>query len=55
MLVNLPKLLAKQRNVSAKTNLSKLQNYGNSLDDIIGKIRYVTTELNKLVEKNRIA
>ena len=38
-----------------ENNLSKWKKYGNSLDDIIGKIRYITTQLNKLVVKERIA
>ena len=55
MLDNLPKLLTKQRNVSAKTICQKSKKYDNSLDEIIAKNCYVTTELNKLAVKDRIA
>ena len=34
--------------------MSQLKKYDNSLDDIIGKICYVATQLNKLVVKDRI-
>ena len=43
MLVNLPKLLTKLKNVSAKNDFSKLKKYDNRFDEIIVKVRYVTT------------
>ena len=44
----LTKAINKIEKCFSKNDLSKLKKYDNSLDDI-GKIRYVTTELNKLV------
>ena len=38
-----------------RNDFSKLKKYDNSLDEIIPKICYVTTELNKLVVTDRIA
>ena len=51
----LTKTINKIEKCFSKNDLSKLKKYDNSLDDIIGKIRYVTTELNKLVVEDRIA
>ena len=51
----LTKAINKIEKCFSKNDLSKLKKYDNSLDYIIGKIRYVTTELNKLVVENRIA
>ena len=51
----LTKAINKIEKCFSKNDLSKLKKYDNSLDDIIGKIRYVTTELNKLVVEDRIA
>ena len=51
----LTKFINKIEKCFSKNHLSKLEKYHNSLDDIIGKTRFVTTELNKLVVKDRIA
>ena len=51
----LTKAINKIEKCFSKNDLSKLKKYDNSLDDIIGKIRYLTTELNKLVVEDRIA
>ena len=50
----LTKAINKIEKCFSKNDLSKLKKYDNSLDDI-GKIRYVTTELNKLVVEDWIA
>ena len=51
----LTKAINKIEKYFSKNHLTKLEKHDNSLDDIIGKIRFVTTELNKLVVKDRIA
>ena len=50
----LTKTINKIEKCFSKNNFSKLKKYDTSSDEIIMKICYVTTELNKLVVKDRI-
>ena len=50
----LTKTINKIEQCFSKNNFSKLEEYGNSLDEIIVKVRNATTQLNKLVTKDRI-
>ena len=51
----LTKAINKIEKCFSANDFSKLNKYDNSLDEIIARIRYVTTELDKLVVKDSIA
>ena len=51
----LTKAINKTEKCFSANDFSKLNKYDNSLDEIIARIRYVTTELDKLVVKDSIA